>query len=136
MSRVKVALVAIMCLGLMASGCTEMFSVGKRRPKPPHYYDFNDIQIPGPMTLDKDHSLVFEASGFKAGVLTVSGRVKVNSLVNFVKDAMAKDNWHLKVSYKYPRVVLMFYKPGRTCVWSIRETSFTTTAEIWVVPSQ
>jgi hypothetical protein len=136
MSRVKVALVVILCLGLIGSGCTTVFGPGKKRPKPPRYYDFNDIQIPGAMSLDKDRSLVFEASGFKAGVLTVSGRVKVDSLVAFVKDTMAKDNWHLKVSYKYPRVVLMFYKPGRTCVWSIRETAFSTTAEIWVVPSR
>ena len=136
MNRAKVGLVVVLSLGLMMAGCTTMFNTGKKRPKPPRYDDFNDVQIPGRMSLDKDRSLVFEAAGFKAGVLTVTGRVKVNSLVAFVKDAMAKDNWHLKVSYKYPRVVLMFYKPGRTCVWSITESSWTTTAEIWVVPSR
>lgn len=136
MNRAKVGLVVIVSLGLLLAGCTTMFGTGKKRPKPPRYYDFNDIQIPGQMSLEKDRSLIFEASGFKAGVLTVSGRVKVNSLVAFVKDAMAKDNWKLKFSHKYPRVILMFYKAGRTCVWSIVESSWTTTAEIWVVPSR
>ena len=134
-SRIGLALVLGLIALFLLSGCIT-FGSSSKKPRPPRYYDFNDIQVPGRMSLDKDRSLVFQAAGFKAGVLTVYGRVKSGSLVNFVLDAMSKDNWTLKVQHKYPRIVMMFFKPGRTCVWSIKEGTWSTTAEIWVVPSR
>ena len=133
--RFRLGVALIMASLFLLGGCVTFSSSGKK-PRPPRYYDFNDIQVPGEMELVKDKSLVFQAAGFKAGVLFIEGRVRSDSLVNFVIDAMAKDNWHMKVSHKYPRVVMMFYKPGRVCVWSITESSWGTSAEIWVVPSR
>lgn len=100
------------------------------------YYDFDDIQVPNQLKLDTKRSLVFRAGKFKAGVLVFCDNLEVQSLINFFVDAMQKDNWTLLGSYKYPKVMLFFAKPGRTCVIDIEEGTFSTDVTIWVAPSQ
>ena len=107
-------------------------------PAPPavgRYYDFDDIQVPNALKLDKKRSLIFRAGKFKAGVLVFSDNLEVQSLINFFIDAMQKDNWVLQGSYKYPRVVLFFAKKGKTAVINIIESTFSTEVTIWVAPT-
>jgi hypothetical protein len=59
----------------------------------------------------------------------------VESLINFFMDSMAKDNWVLKSSFKYPQVALFFAKKGKTCVINIKERTFSTEVAIWVAPA-
>ena len=99
------------------------------------YYDFDDIQVPTLLKLSKDKSILFRVGSFKAGVLVFTGSVEMESLINFFVESMAKDNWTLKSSFKYPKVALFFAKPGKTCVIQVSEGWFETTAEIWVAPA-
>ena len=59
------------------------------------YYDFDDIQVPNALKLDKKRSLIFRAGKFKAGVLVFTDNLEVQSLINFFIDSMQKDNWVL-----------------------------------------
>ena len=99
------------------------------------YYDFDDIQVPRGLTLDKDQSILFRVNNFKCGVLVFSGNLESESLVNFFVDSMNKDNWVLKSSFKYPKTALFFAKKGKTCIIQINESAWSTTVSIWVAPS-
>lgn len=99
------------------------------------YYDFDDIQVPLQLKLNKDQSILFRVGTFKAGVLVFSDNVEVESLINFFVDSMGKDNWTLKSTFKYPKTALFFAKPGKTCVIQITEGWFKTTVELWVAPT-
>ncbi len=99
------------------------------------YYDFDDIQVPTQLKLDKEKSILFKVGTFKAGLLTFSDNLEVESLINWFVETMAKDNWTLKSSFKYPKVALFFAKQGKTCVIHITEHTFSTVVEIWVAPA-
>ncbi len=99
------------------------------------YYDFDDIQVPRSLKLDKEKSILFRVNNFKCGVLVFSENLDAESLVNFFVDSMTKDNWVLKSSFKYPKTALFFAKKGKTCIIHIEESAWTTTVSIWVAPS-
>lgn len=99
------------------------------------YYDFDDIQVPRSLTLQREDSILFRVGNFKAGVLVFSDRVELESVINFFVESMAKDNWVLKSTFKYPKAALFFAKQGKTCVILIDEGTITTTVEIWVAPA-
>jgi len=109
------------------------------QPAPPpepagRYYDFDDIQVPRSLGLVKEESKVFVVDSFKAGVLVFKNNVNAESLVNFFLEGMAKDNWVLKSSFKYP-AVLFFAKRGKACVIEINEGTFSTELRILVAPT-
>jgi len=102
---------------VFAAGCGKFnFGGGNQPPKDPkgkpqsvgRYYDFDDIQVPRGMDLDKEKSILFNVGSLRAGVLVLSDRVEVESLINFFIDSMTRDNWRLMSSFKYPKVALFF----------------------------
>ena len=100
----------------------------------PLYYDFGDVLVPLELKVDKKKSFVYHAPGFTAGVLGLSGRVDVNSLIRFFENNMAKDNWKLVSAFKSPRTIMFFNKPNRSCIINITE-GFNSVVEIWVAPT-
>lgn len=96
------------------------------------YYDFDDILIPSELSLDKKNSLLFTAGRSKVGILLFSGRVEPSSLTAFFQNNMQKDGWSLLSSFKYRQHLLIFLKGERTCVITITEKTFSTTAEVRV----
>ena len=101
----------------------------------PLYYDFGDVLIPSELKVDKDASFVFRTPGFSAGVLSLKGRVEINSLIKFFDANMAKDNWQLVSSFKSRRTIMLFHKENRWCVINITEKDYYTYAEVWVSPA-
>jgi hypothetical protein len=101
----------------------------------PVYYDFDDVLVPQELEVDSDKSFVYEAPDFKAGILTLSGRVETDSLITFFQNNMAKDNWRLVSAFKSPRTILFFNKPNRSCIINITERQFKVEVEIWVAPT-
>ena len=87
------------------------------------------------MSLVKESSIIFRVGAFSAGVLVFKGNVDSESLLNFFTEVMAKDNWTLKSSFKYPKSALFFGKKGKVCIISIMEHTFNTNVEIWVAPA-
>jgi hypothetical protein len=138
--------IIVLALALSPAGCSLMrqdsMSAGAKstsgsQPAQSYgrYYDFDDIQVPKSLSLQRDESILFRVGNFKAGVLVFEDRVELESLINFFVEAMAKDNWVLKSSFKYPKTALFFAKQGKTCVIVIKEGTLTTKVEIWVAPS-
>lgn len=137
-------ILAIVLTLFFLGGCSAgFFGDQPAQPKDPkgkpesvgRYYDFDDVQVPRGMELDKSKSIMFNVGNLKAGVLVFSDRVEVESLINFFIDSMSRDNWRLMSSFKYPKVALFFAKKGKTCVISVSEGTLSTNVEIWVAPA-
>ena len=99
------------------------------------FYHFEDIKVPADLSLDDSRSFIYDSGGLKAGVLYFSGYVDVDSLVSFFTDSMLKDNWRLKSTFRYPKMVLLFEKANKVCLIIIYERTVNTRVEIWVAPS-
>lgn len=99
------------------------------------YLDFGDVLLPKQLKTDHKNSFVFSTSGFTAGVLSLKGRVEVNSLMNFFENKMPVDGWQLISAIKASRSMLLFKKQERWCVISIIEGRMSASVEIWVAPT-
>jgi len=118
-----------------AAGTPEVEGIEGSQPPEPVYYDFDDVLIPLELEVDKEKSFVYHAPDFKAGILSLSGRVEIDSLVRFFENNMAKDNWRLVSAFKSPRTIMFFNKANRSCIVNITEKQFKTEVEIWVAPT-
>ncbi|MGQ9654265.1 MAG: hypothetical protein ACUVXD_09400 [Thermodesulfobacteriota bacterium] len=123
-------------LGL--TGCESMrhaLGMGEETPLPAaRYYDFPDVLVPTQLSVDPKGSVVYEAGGVKYGILLFSGRVEVESLVEFFRSSMTKDGWTFVSSVKFSRILLNFAKPDRTCQVLIWDKTLTTEVEVMVHP--
>ncbi len=104
-------------------------------PPRPLFYDFQDIPIPYELSLQSDDSYVFQSGALKLGILTLRGRVDLNSLINFFQIAMPRESWKPKGGFRYKRSVLIFEKPDKTCIINLYEKLFYSYVEIYVAPS-
>ena len=102
------------------------------------YHDFDDILIPKVMQVNRKMSAVFETPAMSAGVLSLSGRLKLVELIEFYKTNMAKDNWTAVSMFKGPRSILQFEKGNRWCVITLMDNRYgnKTQVEIWVTPKK
>jgi len=101
----------------------------------PLFYDFPDIPIPQELSLQRDDSYVYQEGQFRAGFLTLRGRVDLASAVSFFQLALPREGWTSKGGFRYLRSVLIFEKPGKTCVINLYEKLFYTYVEIYVAPT-
>ncbi|MDL1968261.1 MAG: hypothetical protein LWW97_06860 [Deltaproteobacteria bacterium] len=144
--RTALAFIGIMtAFFVLVNGCAVLKS-SKKNSKPltkeqkgqtsyPLYNDFGDVLVPGELKVDKDLTFIFETSGFIIGVNAYKGRVKIDSLINFFKSSMAKDNWSILGSFKSsPLSIMLFQKENRSCMIKIKEKLTASHVEIWVVP--
>ncbi len=100
------------------------------------YYDFVDILVPKELKIVKDRTLVVATPGFRSGVLTLKGRVESHSLFNFFNTNMQKDNWSVTSQIKSPGTTIMvFQKPSKCAVITIRDEQINTYVEIGVAPT-
>ena len=99
------------------------------------FYDFQDIPVPNEMNVLSSESSVYESGPFKTGILTLRGRVDLNSLINFFQLAMKNQGWKAKGSFRYRRSVMVFEKPDKVCVMNFYEKLYYSYVEIYVVPS-
>lgn len=126
------------CAGFRSGSQQASGEKGVQQPESknePIYYDFGDVLVPRQLTVDRKLSFVYRTPGFSAGVLSLKGRVEINSLLTFFHNNMAKDNWRLVSSFKSMRTIMLFQKENRWCVINITEKDFYTYVEIWVSPT-
>jgi hypothetical protein len=101
----------------------------------PLFYDFPDIPVPQELDLQSKDSYVVQSGSIKTGILTLRGRVDLNSLINFFQMAMLRENWKPKGYFRYQRSVLIFEKPDKICVIRLYEDILYTYVEIFVTPA-
>lgn len=140
LNRGKLNLMGIVMVSIFLLSVFGCQSVLSKRSTPkqknaPLYYDFGDVLIPGELKIDKKLSFIYRTAGLTSGVLTLEGRVDVNSLITFFEVNMAKDNWQEVVEFKSPRNLLLFKKENRWCVIKIEEKEWKAYVEIWVAPT-
>lgn len=99
------------------------------------YLDFGDVLLPKELKVDRKNSFVFSTSGFTAGLLSLKGRVEINSLISFFENKMPVDGWQMIGEIKASRSMLLFKKETRWCVVQIIEGQMSTLTEIWVAPT-
>ena len=114
---------------------TGTFFSKRDKTQAPLYYDFEDVLVPSELKIVKKRSFVYHSPDFTAGVLVLTGRVEINSLIRFFDNNMAKDNWRLVSSFKSPRTIMFFNKSNRGCIINITEKQFKAEVEIWVAPT-
>jgi hypothetical protein len=101
----------------------------------PQFLDFPDIPFPSELKVVQDDSYVFQSGGFKTGLLTLKGRVDINSVINFFQTAMPRENWKPKGGFRYRRSILIFDKPDKTCIINLYEKTYYTYVEVYVAPA-
>jgi hypothetical protein len=105
-----------------------------QRRATPVYHDFDDILIPGELRLNQRMSSVFQTETVSAGVLAFSGKMDTQTLIQFFKSNMAKDNWRWVSGFKGTSSLLIFEKGNRWCVITLTGAGYGTQTNIWVAP--
>ena len=105
-------------------------------PPPGMYLDFEDVQIPSGLRINREMSFVYESNDLKAGVMTLIGTPKVADVLAYFQDHMPKDNWQLLSKFKYHKNILLYSKPGKVCIIVVTQPASLTflEVEVWVAP--
>jgi hypothetical protein len=101
----------------------------------PLFYDFPDIPVPQELELQAKESYVVQSGAVRTGILTLRGRVELNSLINFFQMAMPREHWKSKGYFRYQRSVMIFEKPDKVCVIRLYEGTIYSYVEIFVTPA-
>ena len=134
-SRWLMLTLLVFALGLAGCESTKQaLGMGDSTPLAARYYDFPDVLIPPEIEYDVKGSVVYESGNVKYGVLLFSGRVEVESLMEFFRKSMVKDGWSVVSSVRFNRILLNFARPDRTCQILIWDKTFTTEVEVHVQP--
>lgn len=100
----------------------------------PVYYDFYDVLIPSELKADKDKCITFKTERENTvGVLHFYGKVTPSSVTKFFEVNMVRDGWRLIGHYYQPSTMLVFKKDKRECFVDVREETFYTYIEIWII---
>ena len=118
-----------------ATGGTSDAAIQKDQGPSPIYREFGDVLVPREMEYVPDASFIYSNSGLTAGVMTLKGRVDMDSLIAFFQNNMIKDNWKMVSYFKSPKSMMLFQKETRWAVINITEGTFYIYAEIWVAPT-
>ncbi len=133
--KIFLSLVALMVLALVSCTTTSQKRSETTPPSPPKPFytgtEFPDIVVPASMKVDQEHSMIVRTQTYIGGVLTIKGRVKVDSLVEFFKNQLAARGWTLTGSIFYKNILLAFNRPNGSCFIYIKGSTLTTEAQIW-----
>ncbi len=100
------------------------------------YYDFDDILIPKQLEIVDNSTVLVSTPGYTSGIMTFRGRVEKRSLTNFFVNNMQKDNWSRVSQIKSPAsTIMIFRKPSKWAVITIRDKGYYTYVEIGVSPT-
>jgi hypothetical protein len=135
-------LIAVLFTSLVLAGCSSTVKERKGEPAKREgeaagkYYHFEDVRVPKELNYQQKKAMVYETTGFKAGVLYFTKwRLDVESLIDFFNYHMEKDNWKLVNSFKGKESILNFSKSNKTCMIKISDNWYgKTEVEIRVGP--
>lgn len=106
------------------------------KPAPsPITYEFPDIPLPVELQRVNDKTMIVRTPTFQGGVVTLRGRLTVDSLVDFFTKTLPKHGWELTGTLRAGRELLAFTKPaGSTCLIQVFESrmGLQTEVQIWI----
>lgn len=100
------------------------------------YLDFEDVQVPRGLKLDRKRSYVYQTESIKTGVLSFNtSRTAVEILADF-EENMPRDNWVLVSSFKFHKNILLYHKATKNCLIIVesRPNRAGVKVEIWLSP--
>ncbi|WP_027720595.1 hypothetical protein [Maridesulfovibrio zosterae] len=97
------------------------------------YTEFDDIAVPNELSRVPDQSYVADGQLFKYGKIVLKGHVENQSVIDFFKNQMGKDNWSLVSAFTSTVSALTFEKPYKSCTIRIFDGSYNTEVEIYAV---
>jgi hypothetical protein len=114
------AVAVLLVVGVSISGCMQKAvapeSAGPTEAAPPAAaYRFEDLPVPATMNLIRSDSYIFEAGGFRAGILVFEGKEDPADLVKYYRENMPQHNWKLTSVFEHEEANLVFQKPGWSC---------------------
>jgi hypothetical protein len=136
--RMMISFPALGLALLLIASCS-MFDKAPAKPETaskrlPDVREFDDVLIPREMDVDKDGSAIYRREGMSAGLLRLSGRVELHSLMRYFQNNMANEGWRLLTQFRSPHSLMLFQKGNRMAVIAIEDSDFQTFADVWVVP--
>lgn len=135
--------VLLICLVFLVASCGPFSNRSAKvttpvAPTKPLYTgtEFPDIVVPRGMSVVQSKSMVVNTSSFVGGVLTLRGRIKVESLIEFFKNQLEARGWELAGSIHYKNTLLAFQRPNGSCIVYISEPGMGITTEIQIWASE
>jgi len=102
---------------------------------PPLYYDFKDVPVPRELDIVNEKSFVFQTTTSTIGLLSFSGSLNTEFLIDFFTARMPDNGWRLLSSLRSPKIMLFFLKENRFCIITIMDKTFGTNVEIIITPN-
>ncbi|MDD5730676.1 MAG: hypothetical protein PHN57_06065 [Candidatus Omnitrophica bacterium] len=129
----------LICLSLGVYGCTtyyqdSSYSKSQGLLEPSATVKFIDVPVPAGFKAIPQNSYSFESSGVRVGVLKYHGKADPDQVVNFYKEQMPINNWHLLNVIEYGERVLNFDRENETCIVSLQAKGNSVTLTISVGP--
>jgi hypothetical protein len=131
-----VRLMALALSLLLLSACA-LFEKGPAKPEPqrlPDQREFDDVLVPRDMDIDREASAIYRRDGASIGILRMSGRIDLSSLMRYFQNNLGNEGWRQVSVMRAPQSLMVFQKANRMAVIALSEDSLTTYADIWVVP--
>jgi hypothetical protein len=123
---------------LLLAGCSALDKGSVKQTESqkrlPDVREFEDVLIPREMDIDKEGSAIYRREGMAAGLLRMSGRVEMTSLMRYFQNNMANEGWRPVSQFRSPHTLMLFQKGNRMAVVALEDADFQTFADVWVVP--
>jgi len=132
-----VRLMALALLSLLMLSACALFEKGPPKPEPqrlPDQREFDDVLVPRDMDIDREASAIYRRDGASIGILRMSGRIDLSSLMRYFQNNLGNEGWRQLSVMRAPQSLMVFQKANRMAVIALSEDSLTTYADIWVVP--
>lgn len=101
----------------------------------PLYYDFKDVPVPRELDIVNEKSFVFQTAESTIGLISFSGGLNVEFLIDFFTSRMPGNGWRLLSSFRSPKIMLFFLKGNRFCIITMVGKTFGTEVEILLTPN-
>lgn len=87
----------------------------KEEQKVEKSYRLTDVPVPGKFKMDRDKTFIYESGSIKAGIITYTGRAKLEALVDFYKKNMPEYEWEMVSIFEHNDVTIVYSKEGWRC---------------------
>ena len=102
-----VRLMARSALSLLLLSACALFEKGPAKPEPqrlPDQREFDDVMVPRDMDIDREASAIYRRDGASIGILRMSGRIELSSLMRYFQNNLGNEGWRQVSVMRAPAV--------------------------------